>query len=131
MSDPQLDWDQAEVRNGKLRLPVSGTRPRGWSESFEKTVRLLGGDWKQVKLKKRRVQVDGVRPGGEEKLRHFLESAVQQANEEHRDPDSRSDHGERDGTDQHPQGAASESPDARMTERFRAFGSAADDGGHR
>jgi hypothetical protein len=110
MSDPQLEWDQAEVRDGKLRLPVSGTRPRGWSESFERTVRLLGGDWKKVKLKKRRVQVDGVQPGSEEKLRHFLESAVQQANEEHRDPDSRSGPGERDGTDQQPRAQRANPP---------------------
>ena len=79
-----------------------------------------------MSLKKKSVRVADVSEGSEERLRHFLESVVEQANADHRpdeseddDDDSGSDAEERDDDD-----AADEpGPDAEMSERFRSFGS--------
>lgn len=116
MSAASLNWAGAEVHEGKLAVEVQGEVPSGWRKSFQTTVRLLGGgESGKVDLKKRTVQVTGVVPGSEEKLRHFLESAIEQANTTHppKEPDSEEPEG----------GEASDDdrPDAVMTRRFRSF----------
>ena len=88
---------------------------------------LAGGDWGEVELKKGSVQVSGVTPGNQDKLRHYLESIVQEANATHvsdeDDSDSESEGSEakegQDSDDESPP-----SPDAEMTERFRSFAQA-------
>ena len=67
-------------------------------------------------LKKHRVRVSDVDPGTEEKLRHFLESVVLQANAS-RGPDE-NDSGDRSDAER-----ADSDDDLRveMTERFRSF----------
>src|SRR5947209_13284542 len=83
-AQPQLDWSQAEVKDGRLSVSLAGDPPPGWKETFEKTAALLGsGEWDVVRLKKQTVRVEGVSAGSEDKLRHFLESVVQQANATH------------------------------------------------
>jgi hypothetical protein len=119
MSEPGLDWSRATVRDGKLELPLTGERPRGWSKSFARTVQLLGtGEWGNVELKKSAVRVAHVTPGTEEKLRHFLESVVVQANAAHEQApqDGSTDRDAGDGGRPEPR-----SEDDAMTERFRAF----------
>ena len=109
---PRLDWGQAEVKDGTLTVSIAGEPPDGWKDTFEKTAALLAsGDWDTVRVKKLRVKVDGVRPGTEEKLRHFLESVAQQANATHAPQND--DEGEPAGDER--------SEDAEMTERFRSF----------
>ena len=122
MSEPQLDWTQAEVRNGKLTVSVAGDPPRGWKDTFEQTARLLsGGEWDNVTLKKRSVRVNGLQPGSEEKLRFFLESVVQQANATHEAPEDEPQD-EADTADEATAGSERDtSMDAEMTERFRSF----------
>jgi hypothetical protein len=118
----QLDWNQAEVRDGKLSVSVAGDPPPGWKDTFEKIAALLGsGGWDAVRLKKQNVTVDGVRPGSEDKLRHFLESVVQQANATHEPEDDDSDEGAEESEEQHEEQAKDGSEDAEMTERFRSF----------
>ena len=113
MADVELNWATAEVKDGKLTVDLEGEIPSDWKRGFETTVRLLaGGDWGKVQVKKQTVRVSGVTPGGEEKLRHHLESVVEQANADVRPPES--------------EGRASgesepDSPDGRMTEAFRSF----------
>ena len=122
MSEPQLNWSQAEVTNGKLTVSVAGDPPRGWTDTFERTARLLSnGEWDDVVLKKHRVRVDGLQPGSEEKLRFFLESVVQQANATHELSEDEP-HDEADDADEATGGSErDESADAEMTERFRSF----------
>jgi hypothetical protein len=122
---PRLDWGQADVKEGKLTVSVAGEPPDGWKDTFEKTAALLSsGDWDTVRMKKLTVRVEGVRPGTEDKLRHFLESVVQQANATHEPED---DHDDDDddggkGNEQQPDEAGKDDPDdAGMTERFRSF----------
>src|SRR5579884_829445 len=117
MSAVKLGWESAEVRDATLTVALEGDIPKGWKESFERTVKLLGdGDWGAVELKKRSVRVSDVSPGSEEKLRHHLEGVVAQANAAHEQDDDPDDDGE-----------GPEGPDAEMTERFRAFSEAEDD----
>src|SRR6185437_5952645 len=95
---------------------LTGAAPKGWKQSFERTVTLLGdGEWGEIQVKKGAVQVSDVTPGSEEKLRHHLEAIVTQANATLKQDDHE------DGNDE-PEG-----PDAEMTDRFRAF--AEDDAG--
>jgi hypothetical protein len=123
MSEPHLDWSNAEVRDAKLTVSLEGEQPRGWKDTFEKTAELIGnGEWDTVKVKKQSVRVEGVRAGSEDKLRHFLESVVQQANATHQtEPDEpETDAGEPDEQAEEPEGDT-KSDDSEMTERFRSF----------
>jgi hypothetical protein len=123
MTEPRLDWNTAEVAAGELTVEIDGDLPKGWSKAFQATAHLLGhGDWPEIKLKKGVVRVGDVRPGTEDRLRHLLESAAQQANAdlsvEAPDPDdSSSDQDQRETDDD-------SGPDAEMTDAFRAFGEA-------
>ena len=117
MISVELNWSSAEVDNGTLEVELRGERPKGWKRSFERTVALLpGGEWGKVSLKKSRVRVHGVAEGGEDRLHHFLESVVLQANTAHepREPKAHEDehHAEEDSRDP---------LDVEMTERFRSF----------
>jgi hypothetical protein len=120
MPEAKLDWNAATVKDSTLSVAIEGAVPKGWKQSFETTVRLLGGggEWGEVKLGKGTVAVSEVAPGAEEKLKHFLESVVAQANADHREPED-----EGDGDDSHDEKQAeSDGPDSEMTNRFRSFG---------
>jgi hypothetical protein len=114
MADVELNWATAKVKDGKLTVDLEGEIPSGWNQSFERTVTLLpGGDWGEVQVKKHTVRVREVTPGNEDKLRHHLESIVEQANADARPPEPEADERCDDGDE--------DSPDAQMTESFRAF----------
>src|SRR5579859_6866336 len=115
MSVVKLEWESAEVKDATLIVALEGELPKGWKESFERTVKLLGdGDWGAVELKKGTVRVSDVPAGSEDKLRHHLEGIVAQANAAHEEEDDDDDE-EREG------------PDAEMTDRFRSFAEDDDD----
>lgn len=115
MADVELNWSTATVKKGKLTVDLEGELASGWKQSFETTVRLLpGGDWGEVQLKKHSVRVSNVPAGSENKLKHHLESVVEQANAAVRAPESEHD-------DSEDEKAEPDSPDASMTEAFRAF----------
>jgi hypothetical protein len=129
MSDVKLNWSTAKVEDSKLIVDLEGELPSGWKDSFDAVARLLSNSagWGEVSLKgKKSVRVADVSEGSEERLRHFLESVVEQANADHRpdesenddDGDSGSDADERDDDD----AADERGPDAEMSERFRSFG---------
>jgi hypothetical protein len=120
MADVELNWATAEVKDGKLAVGLEGEVPKGWKRHFEMTDTLLaGGDWGKVRIKKETVYVSDVSRGTEERLRHHLESVVEQANSAVRGPESEPQEGpaEEDG----------DTPDARMTESFRAFAKASEE----
>jgi hypothetical protein len=127
-NEPRLDWSTAEVRDGKLTVTLEGEQPKGWKHSFETVAHLLShGDSTPVKLKKQEVRVDELRPGDEEKVRHLLESIVQQANADHRPPED--EHGDEDEEDDETvplEQIGQSSPDAEMADRFRSFGDQSD-----
>ena len=117
MDEARLNWATAAVKDGTLTVELDGDVPTGWKKSFHTTVRLLGGgDWGKTEYKKRIVQVDRVQSGDEEKLRHFLESAVTQANAATAPSESPPDADEQQATP-----ADDTAPDAVMTEQFRSF----------
>jgi hypothetical protein len=123
MSEVNLSWSEAQVKDAELSVPLDGEAPKQWRQVFDRTVALLGhGEWGEITVKKDRVLVTDVTPGSEEKLRHHLESVVAQANatledaegeesEEAKEEQEAPDH---DGEDQ------PSDPDAEMTERFRS-----------
>jgi hypothetical protein len=119
MADVELNWATATVKDGRLTVEVEGEIAPGWKQGFERTVTLLpGGDWGEIQVKKQRVRVSGVTPGVEEKLRHHLESVVEQANADVRPPEPDGD--ERDGEEE----GGLRGLDAEMTESFRSFAKA-------
>src|SRR5581483_5306297 len=116
MDEAKLNWSSAEVSDGTLKVELDGELEKDWKQSFKTTVRLLGnGDWGEVELKKGTIRVTGVTPGSEEKLRHYLESVVEQANASQAPPEEEPDAADED------EDAAEEGPDAEMSQRFRAF----------
>lgn len=116
-----LNWQSAEVRDGALTVELEGEIEDGWTESFENTVKLLGEhEWQKAQLKQGAVIVGDIPPGSEGKLRHYLESVVEQANAAlaAREEDAGSSS---EDADQSVEGA-----DAEMQERFRTFASGAE-----
>ena len=123
MSEAKLNWSTAKVKKSKLTVDLDGELPSGWKDSFDAVARLLAGpaDWGEVSLnRKKTVSVADVSEGSEERLRHFLESVVEQANADHRPDDpqrEQSDEDDDDGEDESDESG----PDAEMSERFRSF----------
>jgi hypothetical protein len=123
MAAPALRWSAADVHDGILTVEIDGERPKGWKATFAQTVTLLGGgDWGEVSLKRDTVRVTGVQEGTEDELRHFLEGVVQQANASHVAPED--DGGDQDDEPDEEHEDDGDDSDARMTSRFREFGSA-------
>ena len=117
MSRVSLGWAKAQVKDGKLTMALEGEVPDRWTESFERTVRLLGdGEWGEVEINDDRVQVSDVTPGSEDKLRHHLESIVAQANAAHEARERKAENAGSEGEAGRPSGT-----DADMTARFRSF----------
>jgi hypothetical protein len=127
MPEPTLDWSTAEVKDSKLTVQVDGDLPDGWADTFNTTVKLLGGgSWGEIKLDEQKAEVDDLRPGSEEKLKHFLESVVQQANATHCSDEDEQER-EDEEKDEDDEGEEQESDsDKEMAERFKSF---ADDDG--
>lgn len=122
MTEPAVDWSSASVSDGQLAVTIDGELPSGWQAAFESTITLLDrGDSLEIKLKKSRLRVRGVTPGDEEKVRHLLEGAVQQANADCMSDEEDSDADEED-TEGETEPDTESDDDARMTERFRSFG---------
>ena len=125
MSDVKLNWTTAKVDDSKLTVDLDGDLPSGWKDSFDAVARLLANsaEWGEVSLKgKKSVRVADVSEGSEERLRHFLESVVAQANADHRreepEDDDDGDEDDEGGDD----GRDDAGPDAEMSDRFRSFG---------
>jgi hypothetical protein len=121
VSAVKLNWRTAEVKDGKLTVELEGELPKGWKQSFETTARLLSsGGWGDVQLKKHAVCVGEVAGADEDKLRHYLEGVVDQANANtgasDEESDGKDEESDRDDRDEH------DGDDAEMTERFREFG---------
>ena len=111
-----IDWASADVRDGSLTVRLEGEGSSEWSEQLEAVLRQLGshgGSAHEVEVSEDEIKVAGVEPGGEDDVRHLLESAVQQVNAslapDDEDDEDDADDGERSGEDR------------EMTDAFRAF----------
>lgn len=116
-SDAQrIDWSTAEVTDRALSVDFTEPPGKPWRKDFQGVVGLLGRDgqdgWGAIALKKGRIEVAEVAEGSEADLRHFLESAVLQANS-HFGTASAGPAADED---------APETPDRRMTATFKRFG---------
>jgi hypothetical protein len=117
----QLDWSTAEVRDGELKVRFSDKAPKKWRDAFARTAALLSRDtWELDELKLDHVRISPIRLGDEERVKHFLESAVLEANTTlvgEEDLFASEDADEAEEND-----AAGPTPDEEMTARFKAFG---------
>jgi hypothetical protein len=120
MAGIQLDWSTAEVSDGELKVGFSDKAPKKWREAFARTATLLSRDtWELNEIRPGQVRISPIRPGEEERVKHFLESAVLEANttivgeDELFAPEDAEETEEND--------AARPSPDEEMTARFKAF----------
>jgi hypothetical protein len=78
-----IEWGSAEIDGGMLNVQLIGASSKSWKARFENVLALLDtphSGWGEVSLTKKAIQVSGVQHGREAELRHFLESAVLQAN---------------------------------------------------
>lgn len=126
MSRVQLQWSEAEVREGRLRVPLEPAPEKEWARRFEGTAALLDrGAFGELELKKGTVRVGPLEPGSEEKLRHFLESVVQEAN----GPEAAAEAAEE--REQPEDAGEDHRPDAdrEMTTRFQGFAAASPEQG--
>lgn len=128
MSDVTLNWSTAKVDDSKLTVDLDGELPSGWKDSFDAVARLLASsaEWGEVSLKKQSVRVADVSEGSEERLRHFLESVVAQANADHTPDESEHENEDEDDADDDDDEGGDEKrddgdPDAEMSDRFRSF----------
>ena len=123
MSTVKLSWSTAEVKDAKLSVPLEGDVQKGWKQSFERTIALLGsGEWGEVSLKRGKIVVADVAPGSEPKLKHHLDAVVTQANATIEAAAGEDEDSEEDEEGQEAPDAEDErsDPDAEMTERFRS-----------
>jgi hypothetical protein len=81
---PTLAWDEAEVHDGELHVALTAQAPRGWASRFRRLLIRLdsGGEtrWGRISVSRQEVKVADVAEGGEEDLRHLLESVLLQVN---------------------------------------------------
>lgn len=109
----QVDWSTSEVKDGTLSVKLTSAPAKPWRRDFQRLLALLDDDgqggWGQIVLTKRRLEVADVAEGSEDDLRHFLESAILQANSDL-------------GTASAAAEDAPETRDRRMTATFRRFG---------
>lgn len=121
----KLDWSSAEVHAGKLVIALEGKPEKDWKDAFKRTTRLLNrGTWNEVTLKRGRVSLEQVKPGDEDRVRHFLESVVLQANSA-AEPAEGDDVAPSDQTESETDKEAPEDlEDQRVTQRLRSFAQA-------
>jgi hypothetical protein len=123
MGGVRLDWSTAEVEKGRLTVSLDGERDKAWKQRFEHAAALLAhGEWGEIGIKKDRIRVDLPADGEEDRLRHFLEAAVLEANAGIPDAEEE-DHGT-DHDEDRGEGSAAGSErdhDAELTARFRSF----------
>ncbi len=125
----KLDWSSAEVRDGKLAIGLEGKVQKGWKDAFERTTRLLNrGRWEEVTIKSGKVLLRPISPGEEDRVRHFLESVVLQANSAIETQDESNPEGSEATENPEEQEASEPSEDQEMTERLRSFAKGDPDG---
>jgi hypothetical protein len=112
---PGLAWDEADVHDGELQLPLTAEAPRGWAARFRELLERLGDDdgegrWGKVSVSRSEVKVADVAEGGEKDLRHLLESVLLQVNTDFAPED-----------EQRAAPSPGQQRDARLAESFRAF----------
>jgi hypothetical protein len=111
MNAVEIEWASAAVEDGRLTVSLSGA-PKGFADELEAVVARLGDHgrgWGEVSVGKRKLHVEDVEQGAEEALRHFLESALLQAN------------AAIGATADEPEDDEPSGPDAEMASVFRSF----------
>ena len=112
----QIQWGSAEVEDATLTVALTGRAANAWKARFENVLTMLDtphNGWGEVRAVKKALKVNDLEQGSESELRHFLESAVLQANSDTATGTCASHDGRIE--DDEP------GPDEQMTAAFRAF----------
>lgn len=119
----KLDWSSAEVHDGKLVVSLEGKPEKDWKDAFKRTARLLGrGTGAEVRLTRGAVSLQPIKPGEEDRVHHFLESVLLQANSSvQTEQETDVTPSEKTAADED-SGSREDSEDDRMTQRLRSFG---------
>jgi hypothetical protein len=109
----RLAWNEASVDGGRLTVPLAGEPSKEFRSRLTAVIERLerGSAWGEIEVGKAKLKVEGVSADSAGDLRHFLESAVLQANADLRVEDD--DEGSADERSEE---------DQRLTDGFRAFG---------
>jgi hypothetical protein len=115
----RIDWGSAAVDGGRLTVPLAGKPSSEFKTQLQDVIGRLhhGSGWGDVKVKKSGLRVDDVADGAEGDLRHYLESAVLQANANVAAEDA----------DEETPGDERSEDDQRRTDAFRAFSESSED----
>lgn len=115
----RLDWSSAEVDDGTLVVSVSSRPPKKWREAFERAAALLShGNWTtRISQRGAAVRLDPVQLGEEERVLHFLEGALLEANRTILSEDELFEEAPSAGAAEEPEVSA----DEQLTQRFRAY----------
>jgi len=108
----EIDWASASVSDARLTVALSGPAPKGFMPQLERVIARLatsGHRWGEISAGRHKLHVEDVQPGAEADLRHFLESALLQANTALGAEPADSPDGAEDG------------PDEQMASVFRSF----------
>ena len=106
----EIDWGSAEVQDGTLTVRLDGRAGKKWCETVDTILKRLGANG-GIEVKGSKITVPDVRQGKEPDVRHLLESAILQANENLGLGETDDDEPEDEGS----------STDREMTETFRSF----------
>src|SRR3954449_10413705 len=84
MAHVALDWRIAEVRAGRLMVPLTGLPGSFWVRAFNERLSNGGAirddNWGEVRLDSQAIVVEGVEEGSEPALRQFLQDVVVESN---------------------------------------------------
>jgi hypothetical protein len=108
-----IDWASSDVSEGRLTVAFTEKPSKDWTERLQAVIERLalsGSGWSEIEIGRKKLRIDAVQPGSEADLRHFLDSALLQAN-------ASSDEDDDEDT---PADARSER-DQALTDAFRAF----------
>jgi hypothetical protein len=111
----QLDWGEASVDGGRLTVPLAGEPSKEFRSQLSAVIERLqrGSDaWGGIEVGKAKLKIEAVSADAAGDLRHFLESAVLQANADLRADDE----------DEEEPGDERSEEDQKLTDAFRAFG---------
>jgi hypothetical protein len=114
----EIQWGSAQIQDGTLTVELAGAASKAWKARFENVLALLDtphSGWGEVSLTKKVIKVSGVQQGSEAELRHFLESAVLQANTDTAPDAPQPDDDDEDEVDHEPD------VDEQMAQTFRGF----------
>ena len=119
MAHVAIDWRMAEVKSGRLTVPLVTLPGSFWVRAYDERLGSDGGGggaWGEVKLEGQAIMVEEVQEGSEPALRQFLDDIVAGSN---LDAERLLSEASREQAGKEEQEVLREMGDKEMTRRFR------------